>query len=618
MTQQQVQRPGTAQGQKQKHKSFSRKQRITAFIIVALIVTLVIVVAQVLSNLMLIPTIWGTIASVIVGSFGALFTLFALIPLLFPLDGPQSTPTTPSQFSKSPLPSPSSDRILSQVPSETSDPFRNYLHKLSQDIEIYLDKASMLPSFDIIPLQAEATPNEVNAPEEAAMHALPMAIYAMRGINEVEAEFDNFHSAFHKYEGRVLLLGDPGAGKTITIMAFARDVVSKRLEDASHPLPIVAPIATWDAEKQPSLSEWLAGQVSLLKEKDISQTIEEGNALLLLDGLDELGGMRTDKEARQQYDPRQRFIQMIPNNNQIVITCRVKDYKEVGTQLALHGAVNLQHLDDTKIQDYLRNRHRPELWEVLKVDKELREMVRMPLLLSLFTSAFKKDQVKEAQQLRSLSRGELRDAIFEEYLKQRYEYEEAKRKAELPFTTKLPFTLEQIYDVLGIIAMEDAGWGGSQNVLALHDFVRLLGEDIAQPFVDFMCLLSILIRQNDTLRFIHLLLRDYFAFKYAQTALFDGDPQTRDSAAWALWAIPDERVVPFLIEALKDPDEYARGSAAGALGRIRDVRAIEPLRKLLSDKTPVISIYGNRICDVAATALEMIVTPEAHRIELDR
>ena len=236
-------------------------------------------------------------------------------------------------------------------------------------------------------------------------------------------------------------------------------------------------------------------------------------------------------------------------------------------------------------------------------------MARTPLLLSLFTFAFA-DLPEEARRLSSLSQGELRDTIFETYLKRRYNHEARKLKARKP-PGELAFSLEQIYDILGRVAMEDAGGGGSQNVFTLGDFASLLGKDASPSLVDFMCLLNVLIWQNENLRFIHLRMRDHFAFRYAQTVLLSGDPETRDTAAWALWEIPDERVVPLLIEALKDPYEYARGSAAGALGRIGDVRAIEPLSKLLSDTTPVVSSYGKRICEIAASALQMIGTPEA-------
>ena len=81
-----------------------------------------------------------------------------------------------------------------------------------------------------------------------------MAFFAMAGIGETEAVYNGFHQVYEKYEGRVLLLGDPGAEKTTTLMAFARDAVSKRQVDTSQPLPLLAPIATWDAEKQPARS----------------------------------------------------------------------------------------------------------------------------------------------------------------------------------------------------------------------------------------------------------------------------------------------------------------------------------------------------------------------------
>ena len=43
------------------------------------------------------------------------------------------------------------------------------------------------------------------------------------GVPEPSPEFATFKEAFDHYNGRILLLGDPGAGKSVTLMAHARD-----------------------------------------------------------------------------------------------------------------------------------------------------------------------------------------------------------------------------------------------------------------------------------------------------------------------------------------------------------------------------------------------------------
>jgi len=103
MGQQQVQQPGTSREQKQKRKGFSRRQRLIATVIVALIVALAIATAQVLSGAKIIPDIWATISNAIVGTFGMIFAFFALIPLLFASDEPQQVSATATQV-PTPLP----------------------------------------------------------------------------------------------------------------------------------------------------------------------------------------------------------------------------------------------------------------------------------------------------------------------------------------------------------------------------------------------------------------------------------------------------------------------------------------------------------------------------------
>jgi len=103
MGQQQVQQPGTSREQKQKRKGFSRRQRLIATIVVALIVALAIATAQVLSGVKIFPDIWATISNAIVGTFGMIFTFFALIPLLFPSDQPLPPPIPQPPIPEKPI-----------------------------------------------------------------------------------------------------------------------------------------------------------------------------------------------------------------------------------------------------------------------------------------------------------------------------------------------------------------------------------------------------------------------------------------------------------------------------------------------------------------------------------
>ena len=157
--------------------------------------------------------------------------------------------------------------------------------------------------------------------------------------------------------------------------------------------------------------------------------------------------------------------------------------------------------------------------------------------------------------------------------------------------------------------MADAGGGGNVNDFDVADVTSRLPLANVQRsrFIRLSHTLGLIYSPRPTgLAFTHLLLRDHFAFRQALKALTKGDDSERDSAAWALWQIPDKRAVPLLVQTLSDPYRYARGSAAGALGIIGDPRAVEPLTKLLNDTTPVHSMYGDTIGAVASWAIARI------------
>ena len=383
----------------------------------------------------------------------------------------------------------------------SADPYYSYLTELYTQIVSYLDRTAI----SFIPLQAEEKPGAVVQPRTLRPRALPMAFWKVldekpaRDASEIGTKYYRFEDAFTHFGGRALLLGDPGSGKTTTLFAYAREAAARRLEAPSEPLPFVMPVATWDAKASPTLESWLAANITALDQDQIERVVMNGEALLLLDGLDELGSGRSDPERNTTYDPRVEFMKQIPANNQVLVTCRAKEYAEIGEKLRLNGAVRLLPLQDDQVREYLREQ--PDLWEAICKDEALREMTRTPLLLSLFMFAYA-GLGEDTARLRDLSESpsKLRAAVICSYITRRYDHEARKLRIQRP-TGQVPFSLESVYNVLGRITMDSWDWS-----FGYPNFEKQVGKKDARRFVDFVIDLNLMLPVDaERFLFIHLL-----------------------------------------------------------------------------------------------------------------
>lgn len=488
-----------------------------------------------------------------------------------------------------------------EQPTPPEDAFRNYLNKRYQEVVNFLD----MTVFSLISLNTKSLPGQV-----AEVHRnLPMGFAALpvtltKGIEDSPHEFSTLAEAFDYYGGRLLLLGEPGAGKTTTLMAYARDVIASRLADPTQPLPLLAAIATWDVQKKTPLAEWLAAQVPALKHEDITRLVESGRALLLLDGLDELGDERENPDTKERFDPRLRFIETLGlvgahrdalrYNTPTIITCRIKDYKSIEAKIELNGAVTLQPLDDLQMAEYLQGF--PDLRASVQSDKRLREMCRTPLLLSLFTYAFQgqSDKVHELHNLKD-SPSELRNTIFRTYLERRYEHERLKPN------TNLQYDIEELYRVLGHVAA--MGRMGRPEPIDKIVFQKIL-FDKSESFIEQALRLHILVTiDKSTVQFIHLLLRYHFAVEPLIEILQKTDDEYIErSTIMDLVEIADARAVEPLMGYLDAYDREIRREAMRGLARIGGKQTVEQLIELFADVRLLLHEGAgsrDRMCDIA-------------------
>ena len=438
---------------------------------------------------------------------------------------------------------------VADAPRLRDDAFRPYLQSLYQQLVGYLDSTV----FALLTLGADSTEGAIEV-DSRHSNTLPMSFFqAALPVKDVAAEqsatssrpFNNIATAFADSDGQLLLLGDPGSGKTTTLMAFAREAVARRLEDPNEPLPLIGRIADWSRTGEKPIESWLASSLGLDQEA-VAEAFREQQVLVLLDGLDEVGAAAGKQTAA--HDPRAKIVQSLRESlsgNQALVTCRDADFRSMGLKMPLRGAVALRPLNDGQLQQYLATQ--PALYRAIEHDTALREMVRTPLLLSLLTFAFAGSS-SGIDSLSSLenAEGELREKVFRAYVERRFEHEQLRVNA------VLPFSLDETYEILGKAALENQDYSASWNDfrgIAIEESIDGQLAERTGAFIDQAVRLHLLIRDEiGELRFIHLLVRDHFGFPFAHDWIVSRKSGHWPQTAALLAETGDTRAVPALLK----------------------------------------------------------------------
>ncbi len=188
--------------------------------------------------------------------------------------------------------------------------------------------------------------------------------------------------------GRTLLiLGEPGSGKTITLLELARELIARAENNISLPVPLVLNLSTW-ANKKPSITDWVIDE--LISRYKVSASfartlMAKEQLLLLLDGLDEVreefqeSCLQALNEFSQQY-----------GGIEIAVTSRIADYKALSQKLKFQGALYLQPLTPEQIYQYLLSlgEEMEAVKAALQEDTTLRELATNPLMLNIMCLAY--------------------------------------------------------------------------------------------------------------------------------------------------------------------------------------------------------------------------------------
>ncbi|MEP7284614.1 MAG: NACHT domain-containing protein [Chloroflexota bacterium] len=219
-----------------------------------------------------------------------------------------------------------------------------------------------------------------------------------RGVDSFRLETGTQIADVFRRTGRALLiLGEPGSGKTMTLLELAKHLILEAKADDLKPMPVVLNLASWAEEHPERLEKWLIERLFLdygVSRKLSAYWIASGNLLFLFDGLDEVAESQRlacltaiNKFWSSEHDWK---------DNGIAVCSRVEEYNMLSEQLHLEDAVILNPLTPEQADNYLEQLGEKwaDLRAVVETDPVLRELATSPLLLNIMAVAYR-DTLKE-------------------------------------------------------------------------------------------------------------------------------------------------------------------------------------------------------------------------------
>ena len=191
---------------------------------------------------------------------------------------------------------------------------------------------------------------------------------------------------FDRTNGKLVILGAAGSGKTTTLLELAQVLVSRAEKDASLPVPTLFELGSWKAESG-AIADWLIAQLQYkygISPAVGKKWLAQQKLLPLLDGLDEV-------ETHRQNICIQAINQFVESEfkpKHLVACSSFEVYKNCQTRFKLQAAVLFKPLTETQIQNYLLEARSRELWYSIDNEPELLKLAKVPLFLSMMALAY--------------------------------------------------------------------------------------------------------------------------------------------------------------------------------------------------------------------------------------
>jgi len=242
-------------------------------------------------------------------------------------------------------------------------------------------------------------------------------------------------TVFENNDRALLILGNPGAGKTTVLLLLARDLIARVREDSRQPIPVVLNLVSWEATQNP-LADWIVNELTAKYQipRQIGRKwLDDDQLILLLDGFDEV----RDRCRTACAEEINRFRETRGLTG-IVVCSRRERYEASSVKMSLGGAMVIDPLTPTQVDNYLEaaGSRLSALRGTIQKDGSMRDMARSPLMLSVMGVTYSdsleirvaEEDISEvniqgrekAPDVRGLDLGR-RDRLFEAYVQRMFD-----------------------------------------------------------------------------------------------------------------------------------------------------------------------------------------------------
>jgi len=399
------------------------------------------------------------------------------------------------------------------------------------------------------------------------------------GTDELPKE--DLIEAVEKAGKRVVILGDPGAGKTTALERLMWVTAKKSLEDPDEAIiPILVPLGQYAGDKDllPILRAALNRQGVLnLSPEDTEALLASAPCFVLIDGLNEMGKFR-DEGAKALVKQMDTYPQ-----HTYCLTCRTQDYRDYQGELSQSHELVVQELEDEEgaffgkgrsdVLDYLvaglgEDKGR-SLYAWVSDDERLRSMARNPLLLFMIKEAGSTGELptNRGQLLASFARSpRMLGRIKSSSIRSRAHSTLEGLGWRMQKGRTLNYEIESAFEVL-----EECRGRQEYGLQEMFDELKMTG--LLVPVGD------------EQVRMLHQLLQEYFAAQAltrepdAEGLLFTlgREDWWRETLVLLLWLTKDEGLVPVLLDLMGkiEVDRGVRIGAGDVLGELGDPRVGE-------------------------------------------